>query len=77
MEQTRGKVGCYESPANERGYTLQKIQENNEAEIMQVVLSEAQESYRSDIIMVLQSDNVEQQDENVAKIVEWIDNTRA
>lgn len=44
---------------------------------MQVVLSEAQESYRSDIIMVLQSDNVEQQDENVAKIVEWIDNTRA
>jgi broad-specificity NMP kinase len=39
---------------------------------MQVILSEAQESYREDIILVLQSDNVEQQDENVARIVEWI-----
>ena len=57
-----------------RGYSLQKIQENNEAEIMQVVFSEAQESYKDDIIIVLQNDNVEQQDENVERIVQWLNN---
>lgn len=53
---------------------MQKIQENNEAEIMQVVLSEAQESYKEDIIMILQSDDVKQQDENVERIVQWLNN---
>ena len=57
-----------------RGYSLKKIQENNEAEIMQVVLSEANESYEEDIIIVLESDNVEQQEENVEKIVQWLNN---
>jgi len=64
--------GC--KSVNGRGYLLQKIQENNEAEIMQVVLSEAQESYKEDIIMVLNSDNVDQQEENVERIVEWLNN---
>ena len=59
---------------NGRGYSLQKIQENNEAEIMQVVLSEAQESYKEDIIMILNSDNVDQQEENVERIVDWLNN---
>ena len=54
------------------GYALNKIQENNEAEIMQVVLSEAQESYKEDIIVVLQNDNVEQQEENSERIVQWL-----
>jgi len=55
-----------------RGYSLQKIKENNEAEIMQVVLSEAQESYKEDIIMILQNDNVEHQEENTERIVQWL-----
>ena len=55
-----------------RRYPLQKIKENNEAEIMQVVLSEAQESYKEDIILVLQNDNVHQQDDNVERIVTWL-----
>ena len=41
---------------------------------MQVVLSEAQESYKEDIILVLNSDNVRQQDQNVERIVEWLNN---
>jgi len=41
---------------------------------MQVVLSEAQESYKEDIIMVFNSDNVHQQEENVERIVEWLNN---
>jgi adenylate kinase len=54
------------------GYALNKIQENNEAEIMQVVLSEAQESYKEEVIVVLQNDNVEQQEENSERIVQWL-----
>jgi len=41
---------------------------------MQVVLSEAQESYKEDIIMILNSDNVDQQEENVERIVDWLNN---
>src|SRR5271170_4961043 len=67
LVQSMGKV-------NGRGYSLQKIQENNEAEIMQVVLSEAQESYKEDIIMILNSDDVDHQEENVQRIVDWLNN---
>jgi len=41
---------------------------------MQVILSEAQESYKEDIIMLLTNDNIEQQEENVERIVEWLNN---
>ena len=55
-----------------RGYSLKKIQENNEAEIMQVVLDEARSSYPSEIVVELQSESLEQLEANVARIVEWI-----
>ena len=55
-----------------RAYPLKKIQENNEAEIMQVVLEEARSSYPAEIIVELQSDSMEQLEDNVARIVEWI-----
>lgn len=40
---------------------------------MQVVLSEARESYKDDIIIVLQSDNNQDQEENIERIVEWLE----
>jgi len=55
-----------------RAYPLKKIQENNEAEIMQVVLEEARSSYPAEIIVELQSDSMEQLEANVARIVDWI-----
>ncbi|KAH9486789.1 Adenylate kinase isoenzyme 6-like protein [Psilocybe cubensis] len=55
-----------------RGYPLKKIQENNEAEIMQVVLEEARSSYPSQIVIELQSETMEHLETNVARIVEWI-----
>lgn len=55
-----------------RGYPLKKIQENNEAEIMQVVLEEARASYPQEIVIELQSESVEDLGSNVARIVEWI-----
>lgn len=53
---------------------MKKIQENNAAEIMQVVLTEAQESYKEDIIMVFQNDNVDHQEKNAEDIVNWLNN---
>ena len=61
---------CNKEPR--RGYSLKKIQENNEAEIMQIVLEEARGSYPAEIIVELQSESMEQLEANVARIVEWI-----
>jgi hypothetical protein len=66
----KGKIP--DSLVENRGYSLQKIQENNEAEIMQVVLTEAQESYKQDIIMILPSDNYENHEGNADRIVAWL-----
>lgn len=54
------------------GYPLAKIQENNEAEIMQVVVEEARSSYAAEIIVELQSEGLEDIESNVARMVEWI-----
>jgi len=51
---------------------LKKIQENNEAEIMQVVLEEARSSYPSEIVVEFESEDMEQLESNVTRIVEWI-----
>lgn len=60
-----------------RGYNLNKIQENNEAEIMQVVLDEARESYDEEIIVELQSDSVDEIESNVDRISQWIESWTA
>jgi adenylate kinase len=51
---------------------LKKIQENNEAEIMEVVLDEARSSYPSEIVVELRSEGMEDLEANIARIVEWI-----
>jgi adenylate kinase len=56
-----------------RGYPLKKIQENNEAEIMNVVLEEAREAYAEEIVIPLQSENTEDLESNVSRIVQWIE----
>jgi len=55
-----------------RGYPLKKIQENNEAEIMTIVADEARESYRPEIVVELQSNTMEDLEQNVTRIAEWI-----
>lgn len=55
-----------------RGYPLKKIQENNEAEIMEIVLDEARSSYPAKIVVELQSEGTEDLESNVARIVQWI-----
>jgi adenylate kinase len=55
-----------------RGYPLKKIQENNEAEIMEVVLEEARSSYPPEIVVELQSEGMSDLEANIARMVEWI-----
>lgn len=54
-----------------RGYSMNKIQENNEVEIMQVVLDEARESYDEEIIVELRSESTEEVESNIERIVQW------
>jgi broad-specificity NMP kinase len=52
-----------------RGYAQNKITENVECEIMQVVLDEANESYQSDVVLELPSNSVDEMEQNIEKIV--------
>jgi adenylate kinase len=53
-----------------------KLTNNIECEIFQVLLEEARESYTEDIVMPLQSDNVEDISRNVGTLTDWINNWR-
>jgi adenylate kinase len=52
---------------------LKKIQENNEAEIMSVVLEEAREGYAEEIVVALNSKDTTDLESNVSRIVQWIE----
>jgi adenylate kinase len=55
-----------------RNYPLAKIQDNNEAEIMEVVLAEARDAYPAEAIVELRSESNDQVEENVSRIQDWI-----
>ncbi|GJN40475.1 hypothetical protein PR202_gb29690 [Eleusine coracana subsp. coracana] len=59
-----------------RGYMGAKLTNNIECEIFQVLLEEARESYKEEIVMPLRSDNVEDISRNVGTLTEWISNWR-
>ena len=58
---------------NLSGYNERKIQENVECEIMQVVRTEAHESYREDIIWDLTSNTLAEMEDNVERIVAFFE----
>ncbi|ODV87504.1 hypothetical protein CANARDRAFT_26905 [[Candida] arabinofermentans NRRL YB-2248] len=57
-----------------RGYKESKISENVEVEIMQVLLMEAKDNYAEEIVIELNSEDVDSLEENVERIGQWIDN---
>ena len=59
-------------PMAGRGYSQKKITENVEAEIMQVVLDEAREAYREDIVVELASNCIEDLESNVQRALQWL-----
>lgn len=56
----------------ERGYAQKKIQENVEAEIMRVIYDEALEAFDKKIVIQLQNDDIDQQEDNIIKIKQWM-----
>lgn len=59
-----------------RNYPLAKIKDNNEAEIMDFVLSEARGAYPAEAIVELRSESNEDIEANVERIVQWIQSWR-
>lgn len=55
-----------------RGYHDGKIDENLDAEIMGVVLQDAQDSYEPEIVVELTSDSIEDMENNVDRITSWV-----
>lgn len=55
-----------------RNYAEAKLQENLDAEIMQVLLEEARDSYDEEIIVELTSDSSDEIESNVERIEAWI-----
>jgi adenylate kinase len=45
-----------------------------DAEIMEVLLQEARDSYDEEIVVELHSDDLDQIDENIERIQAWIEN---
>ncbi|KAK6202378.1 AAA domain-containing protein [Scheffersomyces amazonensis] len=54
-----------------RGYKDNKIQENLDCEIMEIIADEARRSYVPEIVIQLTSNSVEEMEDNVARIFEW------
>lgn len=57
-----------------RGYKDKKLDENMDSEIMQVLLDEAREAYKEEIVVELRSDSAEDVDANLERIEQWIEN---
>ncbi|KAI3823487.1 hypothetical protein L1987_04925 [Smallanthus sonchifolius] len=55
-----------------RGYSGAKLTNNIECEIFQVVLEEADDSYREEIVVAMKNDSVDDMNRNVAAITEWV-----
>ena len=55
-----------------RSYSAKKLQDNVEAEIMQVILDEAREAYAEEIVIELPSNTVEDIESNVARTLAWL-----
>ena len=60
-----------------RNYPEAKLEENIDAEIMQVLLDEARESYAPEIVIELQSNDTDDIDSNIQRIEEWIANWKS
>ena len=60
-----------------RGYSVSKVAENMECEIMQVCLDEAREAWDERQVVELQSDTIEQLDENVERCKQWLTHWQA
>lgn len=59
-----------------RKYPEAKLQENLDAEIMEVLLQEARDAYAPEVVVELRSDTAAEMDENVDRVVAWLEQWR-
>jgi adenylate kinase len=59
-----------------RGYKGKKLDENMDSEIMQVLLDEAREGYREEIVVELRSDEAGDLEGNVERVERWVEGWR-
>ncbi|XP_059658243.1 adenylate kinase isoenzyme 6 homolog [Cornus florida] len=55
-----------------RGYAGSKLTNNIECEIFRVLLEEAKENYREEIVVAFKSDSVDDINRNVASLIDWV-----
>lgn len=55
-----------------RNYPENKLQENLDSEIMEVLLQEARDSYNEEIVVELRSDDSDEMEANVERIGSWV-----
>lgn len=55
-----------------RNYAENKLQENLDAEIMEVVLQEARDGYDEEIVIELRSDTTDDVETNVERVAAWV-----
>ncbi|KAL8843094.1 MAG: hypothetical protein Q9170_000224 [Blastenia crenularia] len=56
-----------------RNYSERKLQENMDAEIMEVLLSDARHAFNEKIVVELQSNTTEDMESNVSRIEAWVE----
>jgi adenylate kinase len=56
-----------------RGYKGKKLEENMDSEIMQVLLDEARESYKEEIVVELRSESTEDVEGNLERVEGWVE----
>lgn len=59
-----------------RGYKGKKLEENMDSEIMQVLLDEAREGYKEEIVVELRSDSADDVEGNLERVEAWVENWR-
>ncbi|GAM86750.1 hypothetical protein ANO11243_047690 [Dothideomycetidae sp. 11243] len=59
-----------------RGYKTEKVEENMDAEIMQVLLEEAREAYDERVVVEVRSDSIEDLEGNVERLERWVEQWR-
>jgi adenylate kinase len=56
-----------------RNYPEAKLQENLDAEIMDLLIQEARDAYDDEIVVELRSDTAEEMEENLGRIQTWLE----
>ena len=67
----RARTEVLHERLSKRGYSEKQLMDNMQCEIMDVLLTEAKESYKEEIVQDLQSNSIEEMEANVQTLAKW------